>query len=99
MTDQAASNSPLIAHLIIAIFGAVVHAAKAYRLGTSKTWVDFFTLTVMSSFTGVIFSLMALHTLGPEQHYLTLAMAGTGGFLGVEGMTFIIEKVRTVLIK
>jgi len=86
------------AHGFIALFGGVVHAAKAYRAGATKTLLDFAVLTVMSSFTGVIFALIALHTF-PEQQYLTLAMAGTGGFLGVEGMTIIIERVRQVITK
>lgn len=88
----------IAAHAFIALFGAVVHAAKAYRAGSSRTWVDFVTLTVMSSFSGVMFALIALYMF-PDQHYLTLAIAGTGGFLGVEGMTLIIERVRQVITK
>lgn len=86
------------AHGVVAVFGAVVHAAQAHRSGQSKTLTDFFMLTVMSSFSGVMFALIALYTF-PDQHYLTLAMAGTGGFLGVEGMTFIVDRVRQVITK
>jgi hypothetical protein len=88
----------IAAHAFIALFGAVVHAAKAYRAGATKTLLDFATLTVMSSFSGVMFALVALYMF-PDQHYLTLAMAGTGGFLGVEGMTLIIERVRQLITK
>jgi hypothetical protein len=45
-----------------------------------------------------MFALVALYMF-PDQHYLTLAMAGTGGFLGVEGMTLIIERVRQLITK
>ena len=100
MNDQSGQLLPyssLLAHGVIAVFGAIVHAAKAYRLGKSKSWLDFVTLTVMSSFSGVIFALIALHTFH-DQEYITLAIAGTGCFLGVEGMTFIVDKVRTILV-
>jgi uncharacterized membrane protein YqgA involved in biofilm formation len=78
----------------LALFGAIVHAAKAHREGKSKTFLDFVTLTVMSSFSGVMFAFMGLY-LFEHQAYLSMAMAGTGGFLGVEGMTFIIDKLFT----
>lgn len=86
LTQQA---SPFIAHGVLAFFGAVVHASKAYRDGKSKTALDFVSLVVMSSFSGVMFALLGLEMFG-DQSYLTMAMAGTGGFVGVEGMTFVV---------
>lgn len=80
--------SPYIAHGLLAIFGALVHASKAHREGKSKNFIDFILLTVMSSFSGVMFALIGFQTFGADS-YLTLAMAGTGGFIGVEGMTFV----------
>ncbi len=97
MNNDVPSYS-IAAHALIALFGAVVHAAKAYRAGATRTLLDFVTLTVMSSFSGVMFALLALYMF-PGQHYLTLAMAGTGGFLGVEGMTLVIDRVRQVITK
>lgn len=85
LTQQA---SPYIAHGILAVFGAIVHASKAHREGKSKNFLDFCLLTLMSSFSGVMFALMGFEMFGSTS-YLTLAMAGTGGFIGVEGMTFI----------
>lgn len=82
--------SPYIAHGILAFFGAIVHASKAHREGKSKTAVDFITLTIMSSFSGVMFALLGFEMFGHDSYY-SLAMAGTGGFVGVEGMTFIIS--------
>lgn len=96
MLSQTASSS-LIAHGCIACFGAVVHAARAYRNGHTKNLLDFLTLAVMSSFSGVIFALLALYMMGPDQQYLTLAAAGTGGFLGVEGMTLVVERIKTLI--
>jgi len=81
--------SPYIAHGLLAIFGAIVHAAKAHRENKSKTFADFAALTLMSSFSGVMFALIGLETFG-QGSYIALAMAGTGGFVGVEGMTFVI---------
>jgi hypothetical protein len=47
---------------------------------------------MMSSFTGVMFAVAGFEMFGHES-YLTLAMAGTGGYLGVEGMTIIVKMV------
>lgn len=81
---------PYIAHGLLAVFGAIVHASKAHREGQSKNILDFLLLTVMSSFSGVMFAILGLEIFGTSS-YLTLAMAGTGGFVGVEGMTFIVS--------
>lgn len=89
MHDTVGQSVPFLAHGSLAVFGALVHAAKSYRDGTSRNIVDFIALTFMSSFSGVIFSLVGLEFFG-QSSYITLAMAGTGGFIGVEGMTFII---------
>lgn len=87
------TTHPAFWHAIIAVFGAVVHALESHRNGRSKTVVDFIALTTMSSFSGVMFMLMGLQFL-PDQPYLIAALAGTGGYLGVEGMSFIIEFLR-----
>ena len=84
--------TPYFAHGVLALFGAFVHAARAYRCGQSKSFIDFLSLTLMSSFSGVMFSLIGLEMFG-EQSYITLAMAGTGGFIGVEGMTYVITYI------
>lgn len=82
-------------HGAIAFFGAVVHAARAHRKGDSKGFMDFFLLTVMSSFSGVIFALIAFQAF--DNPYITLAIAGSGGFLGVEGLTILATKLRDAL--
>lgn len=90
LTEHA---SPYIAHGLLAIFGAFVHATKAHRDNKSKTLVDFLSLVFMSSFSGIMFSLVGLSLFGIDS-YTTLAMAGTGGFLGVEGMALVIKYVE-----
>lgn len=98
MPDQSYSIAPFITHGILALFGAVVHASKAYRAGQTKNFLDFAALTLMSSFSGVMFALMGLYMFG-NSSYLTMAMAGTGGFLGVEGMTIIVDRIRNLIDK
>lgn len=82
----------------LAFFGALVHACKAHRSGQSKTLIDFILLTLMSSFSGVMFALLGVY-LFQDNTYLSMAMAGTGGFLGVEGMTIIVDKLRSLIAK
>lgn len=90
------ATKTILAHGSIAFFGALVHASNAHRAGNSKTFGDFMLLIIMSSFTGVIFALLGLHIFGQDT-YLTLATAGTGGFLGVEGMTLVVKKVQQLI--
>lgn len=87
------STTHIAAHGGIAIFGALVHALDSHRKGKSKTILDFFVLMVMSSFSGVMFALVAL-SLFPDQVYATTAMAGTGGYLGVEGMAVLSDFIK-----
>lgn len=86
LSEQA---TPYITHGALAVFGAFVHASKAHRDGTSKSFLDFVLLTAMASFSGVMFALLGFEMFGHDS-YLSLAMAGTGGFVGVEGMTFVV---------
>lgn len=90
MHESISHVTPYVAHGVFAIFGAVVHAAKVYREGGTKNMIDFLALVLMSSFSGVMFALVGLSLFG-ETSYLTMALAGTGGFIGVEGMTYIID--------
>lgn len=86
--------TPYIAHGLLAIFGAFVHATQVYRdRKAKKTIIDFLSLAFMSSFSGIMFSLIGLSMFGTNS-YLTLAMAGTGGFMGVEGMAVVIEYIK-----
>lgn len=87
--------SSLVKHGALAVFGAVAHAINAHRLGRSKGLIDFLLLTILSSFSGVLFALAALYFF--ENQYITLAAAGSGGFLGVEGLTMLTQKIKDML--
>ena len=84
-------------HGTAAVFGALVHALNAHRHGETKNFLDILLLTVISSFSGVMFALIGLHFFS-EGSYFTLAIAGTGGFLGVEGMGIIVKVVRKTIL-
>ena len=95
MTPEPISTSLVVKHGILAVFGGIVHALSAYRRGETKGWLDIIVLSIISSFTGVIFALIALY-LYPNT-YLSFAIAGMGGFVGVEGMSWVQEFVRRKL--
>jgi len=86
-------NPTVIAHGVMAMFGALAHALSAYRRGETKSMVDFAALTIMSSFTGVVFGLVSLHYF-PADPYITTALAGTGGWLGIEGMSILAKYLQ-----
>lgn len=93
MLSADSQYAPIVAHGVIAVFGAIVHALEARRTGKSKTATDFFALVVMSSFSGAMFALVGLQFL-PDQVYLTAALAGTGGYLGIEGMSYLVDYLK-----
>lgn len=87
--------SSVATHGVLALFGALAHAINAHRTGQTKGFLDFVALIILSSFSGVIFALLALHTF--DSQYITLAASGSGGFLGIEGVTFLAPKVRNLI--
>lgn len=95
MSDPISSTT-VIVHGIFAFFGAIVHALDSHRKGKSKSLLEFFALTVMSSFSGAMFALIGLYFF-PENIYITAAIAGTGGFLGVEGMAIVVDRVKNLI--
>lgn len=90
-------SQSFLAHGIIACFGGIVHALNAHRIGQTKGILDIITLSVISSFSGIIFSLIALYFF--DNQYITLACAGCGGYLGTEGLAVIADKIRDLLVK
>lgn len=93
MPTEVIGTGALAKHGIVAFFGAIVHALNAHRNGDAKNVVDIILLTIISSFSGVMFAFIGLHFF-QEGSYLTLAFSGSGGFLGVEGMSIIIRFVK-----
>lgn len=90
------ASGALVKHGMVAFFGALVHALNAHRNGDTKNVVDIISLTIISSFSGVMFAFIGLHFF-QEGSYLTLAFAGSGGFLGVEGMSFVVRTLKRSL--
>jgi len=96
--SEPITTSQIAVHGTLALFGAVVHALDAHRKGKSKTISDFLALTVMSSFTGAMFSILGFNFF-PDQVYITSALAGMGGWLGVEGLAVIVDKLKDLISK
>ena len=96
--SEPITTSIVAKHGSLALFGALVHALMAHRTGQSKTLMDLLVLMLVSSFTGVMFALLALHLFADDE-YITLMCAGTGGYVGVEGMSIIVNRLKKFLIK
>lgn len=90
---EPVSTTAIAAHGGIAIFGAITHALNAQRMGKTKSIKDVIVLMIMSSFTGVMFSLAGLHYF-PHDIYISMAAAGTGGWIGVEGLAWMSEIIK-----
>lgn len=84
----------LIKHWILAIFGAIVNALSVHRKGESKSFLDFIILTIMSSFTWVMFTLLALHFV-PASPYLALAASWAWGYIGIEWMSMVTQIIKS----
>ena len=95
--EQQINIATITQHGAIAVFGGVVHALSAYRQGETRGPLDILVLAVISSFTGVIFAFLALYLY--PQGYLTYAISGVGGFVGVEGMSWITDFIKKKLNK
>lgn len=86
----------LIKHGVMAVFSALVHALIEYREGKTRTLLDMFIITIISSFSGVMFGLIALRFF-PNDVYFSLAITGTGGVMGVEGLRIVTRQIVNVL--
>jgi hypothetical protein len=97
MPETIITTSALAKHGIIAFFGAIAHALNAHRAGKTKNLIDIAILVIISSFSGIMFALIAFSFFDKDS-YLTLAMAGAGGFLGVEGLTVLVNAIKKSLL-
>lgn len=88
------SVSYVFQHAVIALFGGIANAINKHRTGESKTLMDFIALAIMSSFFGVLFGFIAIHTY-PNSEYLTMAVAGTGGWLGIESTGLLTDFIKS----
>lgn len=85
-------TAPFIAHGILAVFGAVVHALNAVKSGKSKTWADHLILGTVASFAGVMFGIAGIYWFGAGS-YPALLVTGVGGYMGPQGMAYIQDYV------
>lgn len=95
--QQDASITTLIAHGVAAIFGGLTNALNAQRNGKTKGLLDVIILTIISSFSGVVFAFVAMSMF--DNLYITIAAAGSGGFLGVEGLAVIAKRAQDMIAK
>ena len=86
----------LIKHGALALLGGFAHALNKHRNGDGKGILDLLALTTMSSFFGLLFGFIALYLFN-DNEYITLAMAGTGGWLGIEGIGFLLQLLKKIL--
>lgn len=91
------SISVLAKHGSIALIGGFAHAINKHRTGESKGWLDLLALTAMSSFFGLLFGFIAL-SLFSNNEYITLAIAGTGGWLGIHSTGILIDFIKKILL-
>ena len=94
--STAVSVSILIKHGSVALIGGFAHAINSHRNGESKGLIDLIALAAMSSFFGLLFGFIALYLFGNNE-YITLAMAGTGGWLGIEGIGILLGVIKKLL--
>jgi len=94
--NELPQTNQLMAHAALALFGGVVHALVKHQKGETKVWMDIVILTIVSSFSGVVFGLVALIFISPG--YASLAFTAAGGYLGVEGLSVLTARLRDVLV-
>jgi hypothetical protein len=82
--------------MIIPVIGALAHALDSVRTGKTKSLRDFFILSFISGFSGLMFLLLAL-AAAPNNIYVIGLVAGAGGWLGVEGMATITNFVKRTI--
>ena len=92
--SEPISTITLATHGVLALFWAIVHALDSHRKGNSKTLVDFIILVIMSSFAGVMFTIIWLH-LFPASTYLIYAMSGTWWYIGIEWMSVLVKYLKS----
>lgn len=95
---EPVSTTVVAYHGILALFGGFVHALEKQRTGQSKGLRDLLVLSLISSFSGVMFALLAGYWF-PHDHYLSMVAAGSGGYLGVEGMSIIAAWITRLITK
>jgi len=81
----------------VILFGAIVHATSQMKIArdanTEFTRVDFLILTIIASFAGLVFGLLA--TLFFESEVVVILFSAIGAFLGMAGL----NKISSILLQ
>ena len=100
METHAYNISEIIKHGIIALIAGFAHALNERRDEKASKMVkigEFIASVLIASFSGVIFGLIALEMFG-QGSYLTLAITGSGGFIGAKGLKIISESLVSLFV-
>jgi len=81
----------------VILFGAIVHATSQLKIARDEnkefTRIDFFILTIIASFAGLVFGMSA--TLFFEREVVVILFSAIGAFLGMVGL----NKISSVLLQ
>lgn len=78
-----------IAYSIWSVFGGLVHTLTEHRKGRIRSWKDGMVLTIISTFTGSLWTLLALHVY-PNDTAMVILAGGLGGFLSLNGLAMVL---------
>lgn len=95
--------TPDIQYLIVfgvIVFGAIVHATSQLKVARDTkaefTRSDFFILTIIASFAGLVFGLIA--TLFFDSQVVIILFSAIGSFLGMAGLNRISSVLLDILV-
>lgn len=89
-------SGKIIWHVGIVFFGALVRTLIAYQNKETRTWVGSFTVFTISSFTGVVFGLLALQFF-PDKVFVGLAITAVSTQWGESGIMFATRRLRKLM--
>lgn len=89
------TTKTVIALLGVGLFGAIVHAVNAFKKGEKPSLPDFFINTLTSSFSGLMFGLLAFYSF--SNIVIILMVTGIGAYLGIEGLGIVVKFVQSAL--
>lgn len=87
-----------ILYFFTAMFGGIVHALVVQRNGGVKDTKDFVGLSIISGFGGYMWVLLTLNYY-PDKISLIAFAAGFGGYMSVEGLSFMTDIIKSKLSK
>lgn len=83
-----------ILYSVWSVFGGIVHTLTEHRKGRVQSRGDAAALIFVSTFTGSIWTFMALRFY-PNDTLLVVLAAGMGGFLSLNGLALVFEYFKS----